>query len=261
MMFKKFLSSFLTLTLLTLAILVTGPPTPAKASTAVIDSYIKVNSVSRFSDGSMILNYTLLKEFKNDLGNNVYQWMSLETYMAGNPNIFIQWGTPNKPGTYSRLFEPLASWSGEGRYIGTQVLKIGYGTTSYGETKTVGRYFNAPPPSETTVSYHELTREEAVAGWAWQFIVPGILVKLNPTSRLIQIAASASAGWSLISGFTGSAGYSTGLPQPVAGHYYKHTGWFDDFKFYTKVEVWYSKAAFDHGDLPIYTGTSYVDMP
>ncbi|RJX39746.1 hypothetical protein D3P09_10115 [Paenibacillus pinisoli] len=220
----------------------------AYASTAVIDSYVKIYSAFKATDGRIAIYYEMLQSFDKRPcagGICINQDLTLEYTNILNQRQAISVNTTK--GTH-------ITYLPESKYVGNLVVNVRFNTTSYSEIKRHGVVFNYP--STVTVGFHTTTALEAVGSYVVQFTLPAIAFELFPQSRIIRVVAVASAGWATYSGITASVNAFPGLPQPVAGQYTKYTSWYtSDGNVNVKIEVFNSKAAYNNNDLPIYNST------
>lgn len=240
---KKILIKLLVFLLVFTSFSLSTPTSKVEASSAVIDSYITVNSVTKNSSGTITVRYSVKKAIPTAVNICIgYNWPS--SYRLSASNNYCS-ATSKSVGSYIKTIpKPTIN------IIGTQnvVAKI---TGRYLETKSLGSVFNYP--STRSKVNHTVTTADAVAEY---MIVGGLGVGLKymKNNSIGILTKAAYLGFTTYYGFTG-IGVISGFPPRVKGQYYEVETWYNSNGLNVKTTIWSSKTASSRGDLPIYSGT------
>jgi len=214
---KIFLKVFLSL-LLILSLISGISTNSAKASTGIIDNYIKVKSISKKSNGKINIKYTLKNNFKTNLGFNVTQSLGFTQSMHSSLQIKYNFvPVKSKKGTYIAI---LSAPSPD--FLGSQVV--------YAKWSSV------------------ITKSEAIAGKITMDYLPGIaitiLVKGN-SATIKSIAKKATGIASGLVGFNLATGYFKQMPAPSAGQvYYRESQIKTNGKIYHRLLIFANNATY-----------------
>ncbi|WP_332695560.1 hypothetical protein [Halalkalibacter lacteus] len=241
---RKHTIRFLIALLIISSISFSVPGSEAEASTAVIDSYISVNSVTKNATNQTIsVKYTVKKTIPSAIGLCIgYEWPS--TYRLSSSYNYCK--AVNKTAGSYTMSIPKPSIN----IIGSQnvVVKLSGG---YSEKKNVKSVFNYP--TTKVVKPHTVTKADALAEY---FVVGGIGVgvKFMKNNALGFVTKTAYAGYTTYYGLKG-IGVISGFPPAAVGQYYIVETWYNSNGLNVKNTIWASKAAYDSKHQPIYTGT------
>lgn len=227
---------------------------------ALVDKYA-VDSSKATSSGSLISGYVQSVSVSKS-GQNVTVKYRIKAKIPSGASISLGYEFPSAVRTNGQYV------SLSGKKIGEYTQKFAIPTLmcqsrisakmtarDYKETK-VFKTFNYK--SKVYTDYHTVTKAEA-AGTA--FVVaaaPYIICRLIPKANIAKIVGEVINVGAATCSVVTAMNIKLGLPTPVAGQYYKTETWYADNRIYARIKVWDSKAAFKHGDLPIYDSKKYV---
>ncbi|MGE6716683.1 hypothetical protein ACQKGD_04785 [Peribacillus frigoritolerans] len=245
-MLKKFI--FITLSFfLILGCIFQNPKNSESASTAKINEYISIKSVTRNSNGTITVKYDMKKKFNPGSGALAqriligYEWPSKYRGKLKNYTKTVSYSK----GTNKTLSIPKPS-----AHVGKLNVKVYFKSSRYNESKSIKTIFHAP--YDKKVKYHTVTSTEATGRWIAFYAAPAIFLEFHPTTKKIKWAGRAYLSWSLWDGFAGANNLSTGFPKPVKGQYYKITTYYtSNGRINTNVLVWKNKTSFNKNATPI----------
>lgn len=242
------------LSALLLAVVVIFPNSynSAHASTAKIDEYLSVNSVSKKTDNTISINYTIKKNFAPGSGTLSqslslgYEWPA--EYRLGSGSNYSKIVNYSK-GTYTMTIPAPAS-----NIIGTQKVVAKYVAYSYSETKHVQSVKNVPP--DVTVKFHTVTKAEAAGNFIVGVTIPGAIITFAPFGKYVKAVGGAYLAWTTYTGLSDTMNLSSSLPMPKAGHYYQITTFYNQSGLNVHKVIWTNKESYDKGVTPIYNQTT-----
>lgn len=247
-MLKKNWKSMLIIILINILIMSTTVTHNVFAKTGdVVGSFVKVNSVNRNSDGTVKVNYTVLKSIDSRAGGISigYEWDS--KYRQSDSQKVT---TKNKKGTYS-LTVPKPKVN----IIGRENIYL-YLSGRYPDKKFAKSVFNAPTTKKVT--YHTVTKKEAAASYIICDVGADVVITFaTPGGKVTKaVVVVVWEGYKKIADLRSVTSSTTGFPKPYAGHYYKETTWYENFKLRTNIKVWTNKESYTKGVKPIFDGTT-----
>lgn len=227
---------------------------------ALVDKYA-TGAVEATAKASLISNYVqFVKATKS--GKNVTVKYRIKAKIPNGTSISLVYEFPAATRTKG------ASASLSGKKVGEYTQKFTVPTLmcqsrictkmtarDYKETK-VHETYNYK--SKVYTDYHAVTKAEAEGELIVKTVAPALIVTAIPKARVAKIVRNAINVGGFVASATVAASVSIGPPDKAAGQYYKTQTWYANNKIYVKLKVWHSKAAFDHGDLPIYDGKAGV---
>ena len=232
---------------------VTLVPNRTEAS-ALIDAYIKVNKVTKNSNGTISVNYTMKKDFKTSLGYNLYQSLKLSYSMNSAYNLTpVSKSVNSKKGTYTLVLP-----APKPNYLGTQQVYIKWGSQGRTESKRVGTVYNVPDTSIKRDNY-TVTKADATGGFLVMTALPYATLKLvfKGSSATVQHVAKKGVGIaSGVVGFNLAVGVFKQMPTLTTGQvYYTERQIKTDGYVYTKLLIFANKATYDEFKNSGYTKT------
>ena len=227
---------------------------------ALVEKYAS-GTVNAAAKASLISNYVqFVKATKS--GKNVTVKYRIKAKIPNGASIYLMYEFPSQTRTNG------ASASLSGKKIGEYTQKFTVPTLmcqsrisshmtarDYKETK-VHETYNYK--SKVYTDYHTVTKVEALGELAVKTAAPAVVCFLIPKARVAKVVRKAIDVGGLVVSATVAMSVSIGPPDKEAGQYYKTQTWYANNRIYVKLKVWHSKAAFDHGDLPIYDSKASV---
>lgn len=212
-----------------------------EAASAVIDSRIKVTSVTKNSNGTITVKYNVKTKDAASLGIAIgYEWPS--NYRVSDSK-FVK--VASKVGSHTLTIPKPAV-----NIIGTQnvVAKL---SGRYSEKKTIKQVKNYPSGKSTvykTISVADATAEYIVVTGM------GVGIKFMKKNAVSFVLGKVYTGFITHYGLKGIS-VLPGFPPRVVGQYYKVESWYDSKGLNVKTTIWVSKDAFKDNHKPIYSGT------
>lgn len=227
---------------------------------ALVEKYAS-GTVNAAAKASLISNYVqFVKATKS--GKNVTVKYRIKAKIPNGASIYLKYEFPSQ----TRTNGPSASLSG--KKIGEYTQKFTVPTLmcqsrisshmtarDYKETK-VHETYNYK--SKVYTDYHTVTSADVTTYWVVYGVVPALTLKYYAKSKIIQLIGGIISVGSTSLSVADSYSLSIGVPKPSKGQYYKTRTWYANNKVYAHTKVWNTKAAYDHGDLPVYDGKVYV---
>ena len=212
----------------------------ASASTTQIDEYVQFNSVTKSSDKTITVKYTVKKAIPASHTITVRSYWAVHESSNTTKTITLN----KKAGTYTTSFKASGELIGP-QYIQAKASVSGGHLVQNKQIKTFGNY-----PVTSTTSY-TLTAADAVAGHIG--ITAGIAsfklaAKRNPYGILFNLASYSSgvvyAGKSL--------NVIGGYPAPAKGQYIRTTIGYNATGQVIKVEMWANEESYKKGVRSLY---------
>lgn len=222
-----------------------------EAASAIIDSYVKVNSVTKQSNGMIAINYTMKKDFNTSLGNNVYQSLNFVISMNSGFNVAPTTNPVNtKKGTYT-----LTMAAPSGNYVGAQIVEIKWGSGGQTASDRLNTFYKVPY-TDWKSSGRTITKTEAVGSFIVGDILPGIAVTINPQSKALWATGKLISGWSALVGVKVAAGTMPGVPAAIAGQYWHQDMRYDnDGNIHVRTRVYVNETAKNKNEQTLYDNT------
>ncbi|MEE6451179.1 hypothetical protein RAH41_11465 [Gottfriedia acidiceleris] len=247
-MVKKNWKSMLNIILINVFIMSTMVTHSVFASSGeVVGSFVKVNSATKNSDGTVKVKYTVLRTLDTSAAGISIGYEYPSNYRQSDSQKVK---TKNKKGTYT-LTVPKPKVN----LIGRENICL-YLSGRYPDEKLVKSVFNAPTSKKVT--YHTVTKKEAAASYILNDVGADVVVTLaTPGGKVAKVVVvTAWEGYKKISDLRSVTSSTKGFPKPYAGHYYKVTRWYEDFKLKTNIKVWTNKESYTKSVKPIFDGTT-----
>jgi len=223
---------------------------------SIIDSYVKVNSVTKQSNSMIAINYTMKQDFNTSLGNNVKQSLNFEISM--NSAFKLKPTTTHvntKKGTYTLYMSPPS-----GNYVGAQIVELKWGSGGQTSSKSLNTFYKVPYTNWKT-SGRTITKTEAVGGVIVTDLLPGIAVSINPESKALYAVGKLFAGWSALVGVKIAAGTMPSVPQAIAGQYWLQDMRYDeDGYIHVRTRVYVNETAKNKNEQTLYDNTISMKM-
>lgn len=213
------------------------------STSSLISSYVTVTSVTK-SGTTTTVNYKIIATVPSGASINLGYEFPAVTRTAGK-SILI---SGKAKGSYSETFT-IPALMCQHRVFSKLTAR------NYSETKVWALYNFSTAKS---VDYHTITAAEVAGYWTVYVVAPYLIVKINPASKILQIAGKVASIGNTSVAVASSFNLNVGVPTPVKGQYYRTETWYIDNQIYCRVTVWQNKAAFDNGSSPLYIGTKYV---
>ena len=242
------------LSLALLLMLINFNPLPTQASsTAIIDNYITVNSVTKNDNGTISVNYTMKKDFQTKLPSNVKQSLKISASMDAAYNSKpVSKDVNPKAGTYS-LSLPKPSPNN----LGTQVVSIEWGSQGQSQNKRLGVVYNVPDTSMKRSKPHKVTAVEAAGGYLAMTALPYAAVNFVFKGSSATVTHVAKKGVGIIGslvGFNLAVGTFNQMPALTTGQvYYTERTIKTDGKIYTKLLIFANEATYKEFEKSKYT--------
>ncbi|NRR01632.1 hypothetical protein HP570_05240 [Brevibacillus sp. RS1.1] len=219
------------------------------ASSPLIDQYLRFDSIARNSDGSIRVDYTMLKTWDKDLGGSAtiplqigYSWPS--QYRGALKDYYVK-------ANYSKGSHVLTIPK-PGAYVGTLSVQAKVNANRYNEVKGGKSIFHYPDSTKRT-AYYEISGFDAGASFFIYSAAPAVYFEFSPLGKWGKVVGRTYLGWSLWEGYNQSQ--SIGFPTPVKGHYYETTSWYSGNGLNIRVKVYVSRSAFNKKETPIFDAT------
>lgn len=184
----------------------------ANAASEIVDNYIQIDSVTRNSTGTITVKYTMKKDFKTDLGNNVGQSLNVQYTMNSAYKLApVKVHVNTTKGSHT-LTLPKPSPN----YIGAQAVSVIWGSQGQTQTKSIKTVYNVPTGTKTSV--HTVTAVEAAGGVFVTDVLPALALTIilkGSSSSIKAIGAKAAGGFSTILGLNYAMGTINMMPTPV----------------------------------------------
>lgn len=227
---------------------------------ALVEKYA-TDSVKAAAKGALINSYVQLVKIGKS-GQNVTVKYRIKAKIPSGASISLGYEFPSAVRTNGKYV------SLSGKKIGEYTQKFTIPTLmcqsrisvkmtarDYKETKVL-KTFNYK--SKVYTDYHTVTKAEATGTAIVVVAAPYIICRLIPKANIAKIVGEVINVGAATCSVVTAMNIKLGLPTPVAGQYYKTETWYADNRIYARIKVWDSKAAFEHGDLPIYDSKKYV---
>lgn len=213
------------------------------STSSLISNYVTVTSITK-SGTTTTVNYKVIATVPGGASITLGYEFPAVTRTAGK-SILI---SGKAKGSYSEKFT-IPALMCQHRISSTLTAR------NYRETKVWALYNFSTAKS---IDYHTVTAAEVTGYWTVYVVAPYIITKINPASKIIQIAGKVASIGNTSVAVVNSYNINIGVPTPVKGQYYKTETWYSNNKVYCRVTVWQNKAAFNNGSNPVYTSTRYV---
>lgn len=212
----------------------------ASASTSEIDQYVQFNSVTKGSNNTITVKYTVKKNIPASHTLTVRSYWTVHQSTNTTKTITLN----KKAGAYTTSFKA------SGELIGPQYIEakavIASRLTQTKKIQTFGKY------PTTTVTSHTVSASEAVASHI--AITAGIAsfklaAKKNPYGLLFNLAAFGAAAT-----YTGkSLNVVGGYPSPAKGQYIRTSVGYNQSGQQISVKMWANQESYKKGVTPLYT--------
>ena len=215
------------------------------ASNSLIDNYVKVNSVTKNSNGTISVKYTLKKDFKTKLPYNVSQRLGFTYTMHQSlkiNSVFVP--VKSKKGTYTAVLPKPSP-----NYLGSQQVSVTWGSGGHTANKSVATVYNVPSSMQGLKrSNRVVTKTEAAGGKIVMDYVPGLTTMLIFKGKSATIKTVAQKGVGIATalvGFNLATGYFKQMPALSAGQvYYRESKINTNGKVYHRLLIFANKATF-----------------
>lgn len=195
----------------------TAEAVPTTAGTGVIDSYVKVNSVTKKKNGKISIKYTMKQDFKTKI-LSVNQSLSIG-YDRNNiyklPGVFKS-VNPKKGKHTMTLSKPSPD------LLGWQRIKVSYGAQGYGEEKSIKSVYNIPKKLRGVKrTYQTITRTQAAGDKLVTDVLPDIAIVLLFKGGSVTAKNVVRKGTSIAStlvGYNLATGIFKQMPALTAGN-------------------------------------------
>lgn len=220
----------------------------AKESTAIIDEYIKINSVKKINNGTgtIKVNYTVLKKVRTGINFTVGSTWDMYT----NSRISKTASLKTKKGKYSVTLKTKSEFVGAQRVKLRAIVAGG----QYRQGKEIKTFYKFPPTETTS---HTVTKKEAIAqhfaiGAGIAVIkFAGSKLPFKVALKLADIGAAGATGVYTLKTLNVVGGY----PSPAAGQYIKTTSSFSSKGLTIKMKMWTNKSSYKKGVKAIYSSS------
>lgn len=229
----------------------------AFAATTLMDSYLRIDFVFQNSDGSVSVNYTMLKAYTLDDGTSTSSPLSIGYQLPASYRT-TAFDVDRKVDYSAGSHTMVLPSPGANICLYTVYAKLSTPST-YSEYKSLANYMNAP--AAITTSYYTVPALAAGTLYTGLFIVPGVALSVlvkkdSPVQE--KIVAGAYAGFSYIYPLLTVIGLDNSFPLPSVGQYYRIDTYYSKstFTLNTRYTVWTSYESYQKNVTPIFQGTT-----
>lgn len=205
-------------------------------SSEVIKQYVTLKSYTISSDGNTItVNYDVIKSPPTTI--------KLErAYPAITRISSTSTNVPNAVGSYSYSFSSSGVFS-------EYKIRFSMSAGGYDYYYDVCQRY----PRFDTTNYHVVTQSEVTLNQV-TLVILGLATSLNWKNKVLSTTLTLLGYGTLLAVFDT-------VPNLTVDQYHRTRTYLSGSKLYTELTIWHTKVAYDRGDLSIYSGTTYVNLP